>query len=136
MGLDTSHECWHGAYSEFTRWRHKIAQVAGYKFEKCPPPHQYMDQVVIDWDQYTDANLHGIWEKTPDDPLIVLIAHSDCDGEIFPAQAVPLADRLESLLPLLTGDGGGHIGDYVTKTRAFIDGLRKAAAANEPVDFH
>lgn len=21
MGLDTSHDCWHGAYSAFTRWR-------------------------------------------------------------------------------------------------------------------
>lgn len=136
MGLDTSHGCWHGAYSAFTRWRHKVAQMAGYTLEKCPPPHDYMDQVAIDWSKYSDANLYGKWEATPDDPLIVLIAHSDCDGEILPAQAGPLANRLEELLPLLDGDGGGHIGSYREKTLAFIDGLRKAVAANEPVDFH
>lgn len=136
MGLDTSHDCWHGAYSAFTRWRHKLAEVAGYTFEKCPKPHDYMDQVAIDWSVITDANLQGDWEQTPSDPLLVLIAHSDCDGEILPAQALPLADRLEALLPLLEGDGGGHIGSYRAKTEQFIAGLRKAAAANEPVDFH
>jgi hypothetical protein len=29
MGLDTSHGCWHGAYSAFSRWRTKLAEVAG-----------------------------------------------------------------------------------------------------------
>ena len=29
MGLDTSHGCWHGAYSAFTRWRTVLAQAAG-----------------------------------------------------------------------------------------------------------
>jgi hypothetical protein len=30
MGLDTTHDCWHGAYSAFMRWRRKLAEVAGY----------------------------------------------------------------------------------------------------------
>src|SRR5437016_2133419 len=29
MGLDTTHDCWHGAYSAFMRWRTKLAEVAG-----------------------------------------------------------------------------------------------------------
>ena len=29
MGLDTSHDCWHGAYSAFNRWRCAIAKAAG-----------------------------------------------------------------------------------------------------------
>ncbi len=29
MGLDTSHGCWHGAYSAFNRWRIEIAKAAG-----------------------------------------------------------------------------------------------------------
>ncbi len=33
-------------------------------------------------------------------------------------------------------DGGGHIGDYVEKTKTFIDGLRRAHDAGEPVLFH
>lgn len=29
MGLDTSHDCWHGAYSAFMRWRRAVAKAAG-----------------------------------------------------------------------------------------------------------
>ncbi len=29
MGLDVSHDCWHGAYSAFMRWRQEIARAAG-----------------------------------------------------------------------------------------------------------
>lgn len=29
MGIDTSHDCWHGAYSAFMRWRQEIARAAG-----------------------------------------------------------------------------------------------------------
>jgi hypothetical protein len=75
-------------------------------------------------------------DGTPD-PLIVLLAHSDCEGEIQEDFCGPLADRLEELLPLLgEEDGGGHIGSYTTKTEQFIRGLRAAAEAGEPVGFH
>lgn len=29
MGLDTTHDCWHGAYSGFMRWRIGVAKAAG-----------------------------------------------------------------------------------------------------------
>lgn len=29
MGLDTTHDCWHGAYSAFHRFRHGIARAIG-----------------------------------------------------------------------------------------------------------
>ena len=136
MGLDTTHDCWHGAYSAFTRWRNKLAEVAGYAFYKAGDPPIY-DQPLIDWGHITTENSYGQWANTPPDPLIVLIAHSDCEGEIYPAQAGPLADRLEELLPLLPSDStGGHIGVWKDKTQAFINGLRAAVAANEPVEFH
>jgi hypothetical protein len=137
MGLDCSHDAWHGAYSAFSRWRHKIAEAAGYAVW----PVKYgdgmtHDTVMLDWGRITKENQFGAWEQTPADPLVVLFVHSDCEGEIRPEQAGPLADALERLLPDLDGDGGGHIGDYRSKTRAFIDGLRRAVAANEPLDFH
>ena len=133
MGLDTTYDCWHGAYSAFTRWRNKLAEVAGYKFYK----EGFIDQPLIDWGHITQENLYGRWKETPNDPLMVLIAHSDCEGEIFPEQAEPLANRLEELLPLLPDDeAGGHIGNWRTKTQQFIDGLRAAAKEDEPVEFH
>lgn len=133
MGLDTSHDCWHGAYSAFGRWRNELARVAGYSFYK----QDGMDIPLIDWGHLPDETLFGEWERTPDDPLIVLIAHSDCEGVIHPAQAEALAKRLEELIPLLPQErDSGHIGDWRAKTQQFVDGLREAVERNEDVEFH
>jgi hypothetical protein len=137
MGLDTSHDCWHGAYSAFSRWRNKIAETAGYAVWNVQYEGGYSSPTAqIDWGHITQANLEGHWDETPADPLLVLLAHSDCDGWIHPAQAKPLADRLEELLPELPeGEGGGHIRGWRETTQRFIDGLRAAAEAGEDVEF-
>jgi hypothetical protein len=137
MGLDTSHDCWHGAYGAFSRWRNQIAETAGYAVWNVEYEGGYSSPTAqIDWGHITQANLEGHRDETPADPLLVLIAHSDCDGVIHPAQAKPLADRLEGLLAdLPEGEGGGHIGDWREKTQRFINGLRAAAEAGEDVEF-
>lgn len=121
MGLDTSHGCWHGPYSSFMAWREKICEVAGYG--------DIRDRV-------------GFGGEVPwpgDDPLSILLYHSDCDGIIEASDCAPIADRLESLLPALkTADKANPriIMNYESKTRQFIEGLREASANNEDVDFH
>lgn len=144
MGLDVSHDCWRGAYGAFSRWRQKVAEVAGYAVCKVIYDDEVgadrrgygHETVMIDWGHVTDANLMGDWEATPADPLVVLIAHSDCDGVIHPAQAGPLADRLAEILPLLPeGEAPGHVRHWRNTTQLFIDGLRAAAEAGEDVEF-
>jgi hypothetical protein len=84
-------------------------------------------------------DVNGIpWKILGNDPLVYLLNHSDCDGQIEIHHLDPLANRLEELLPVLEtyGDGGGHIGKYADKTRTFINGLRLAASRGEPVLFH
>jgi len=66
MGLDTSHECWHGAYSAFTRWRHELATVAGY--DVVHVDGEVIPRVMIEWGHLTEANLFGEWAETPSDP--------------------------------------------------------------------
>lgn len=137
MGLDTTHDCWHGAYSAFHRWRRKLAEVAGYgnlcDYAGFFIPGRYSSAV--------DAT-PGLTEAKPwpdnGDVLIELLNHSDCNGHLSAEICGPLADRLEQLLPALqvAGDGAGHIGGYAEKTETFIAGLRAAAAAGEPVEFH
>jgi hypothetical protein len=139
MGLDTTHEAWHGAYSAFTRWRDQLATVAGYEsaYLAATADGYGRNTILIDWGHITQAQVDGEWEATPADPLLVLIVHSDCDGVIHPAQAGPLADRLEELLPLLPeGDAPGHVRNWRDKTRLFIDGLRLAVANGEDLEFH
>lgn len=119
MGLDTSHNCWHGPYTIFNEWRNMIARTAG---------------LSVDWYSITDDNLWGEWKSTPKEPLMILIAHSDCEGVIHPDQAGPLADRLEQLLDKLPSVSNAEFWRY--KTQRFIDGLRLAVENSENVDFH
>jgi hypothetical protein len=145
MGLDTTHNCWHGAYSAFTRWRHAVAVAAGYTiheggiYTREDGNPDYMGPYVdLDWDVFEDKNYQGEWDRPPgDDPLLYLIVHSDCDGVIHPKEGRHLAKRLEGLLPKLDeSQSGGHIWSMRGVTERFIAGLRKAADADEDVEFH
>ena len=136
MGLDTSHDAWHGAYSSFYGWRLKLAEVAGYTVSK--PDGSHNDIVELDWGsihKVIGRDLMGKWDKIPvrhdgtPDPLIILLAHSDCDGELQHEFLYAIADRLAELLPKLDGH-------YFDDAQKFIKGLRKAAAAEENVEFH
>lgn len=138
MGLDTSHDCWHGAYSAFSRWRDELARVAGYEFAEYDTDLGKRAFVALDWEAYgaMDGPLMGHWDETPEDPLLILIVHSDCDGMIYHPQLKPLADRLTELLPLLPEtDDWGHIGPWRVKTQKFIDGLLDAHEVGEDVEF-
>jgi len=153
MGLDTSHDCWHGAYSAFNRWRTTIARVAGL------PPLELMegffdaDQAVTGnpfWRQYDEdkrggyAHNDSIWHRLPirweclkPSSLHTLLHHSDCEGDIAWEDCIGIADALEALIPLLPqGDSPGHIGNWRDKTQQFVDGLRRAYEAKENVEFH
>ncbi len=138
MGLDTSHDCWHGPYSAFNRWRDKLAEVAGYTGHSSANPIN-PTTIDIDWgnvEEKIGRDLFGKWDKIPvrpdgtPDALIILIAHSDCDGELQWEFCDALADRLEELIPALDGD------DYmVNKTVQFVIGLREAHENEENVIF-
>ena len=134
MGLDTSHGCWHGAYSAFARWRRELARAAGYRILE---PSFDSPDYDLPWDMFENKNYQGEWDTVPgDDPLLYLLVHSDCDGVIHPEQGVHIARRLESLLPLLDESAsGGHLTSVRAKTQQFIDGLKAAAAAGEDVEF-
>lgn len=136
MGLDTTHEAWHGAYSSFWRWRRTITVAAGYELDDDP---RYPSAKAINWAAVTSGNLAGHWEQIPEDPLLILLIHSDCDGEILPEHAGLVADRLEQVMPNLPdGDEVERMLGWSAqqKTQQFIDGLREAAAAGEPLGFH
>ena len=142
MGLhayieETGTEAWYGSYSAFNRWRDTVAKSAGYAFTETKDSFGLTrDTVLIDWGHITEANLYGDWETLPSDPLLVLIAHSDCEGEIQPEHTGPLADRLESVLPDLPSElDRGHIGDWGATTRKFIGALREASKTGQKVEF-
>lgn len=155
MGLDCSHDAWHGAYSAFMRWRKEIAHVAGLPPLElmegffCPQkgpagygiPTIFVDHSASDIARGAITRLEERlpikWDCLQPSPLHELLSHSDCDGEIAADRCGPIADELEKLIPLLPDEeAGGHIGHWRAKTQQFVDGLRRAAAAGEPLDFH
>jgi hypothetical protein len=152
MGLDCSHDAFHGAYSAFNRLRQFVCAATG-PDGSYPPHYLYkaggdvqegadgmlLRRRALDEDKFYigdeyDRETHpGLWE---------FLTHSDCDGEISPEMCVKVADDLERLLPAMEALGWqshGHIaarGGFVEVVRKFIAGCREAAAAGEPLDFH
>jgi hypothetical protein len=158
MGLDCSHDAWHGAYGAFMRWRTKLAEVAGL------PPLMLMEGFYTRHGENTgpgtlyygpdtgkpaygpdsrpyladiEETLPIKWDCLKPSPLHELLHHSDCDGEIAPENCAAVAVALEALIPLLPDEiAGGHIGNWREKTAQFVSGLRAAHAAGEPLEFH
>lgn len=144
MGLDTTHDAWHGAYSAFYRWRDKLAETAGYDVVTLDAKvhGRSSSRPCLDWGGWPEEGYYDPpfipcrVDGTPD-PLLLLIMHSDCEGKIRAEFLPALVKRLEELVPALQGqDGGGHVGDYGDKTLTFIAGLQKAIGAGEDLGFH
>jgi hypothetical protein len=115
MGLDTSHDCWHGPYSSFNRWRMAICKAAGLG--------SLNDRI----------GFGGSIPWTERDGLIPLLDHEDCEGEIRWQDCSAMADRLTSLLPLLRNENDTD--GIEAKTLLWIKGLRLAAHRHENVVF-
>src|SRR5690242_4873055 len=101
MGLDTTHDCWHGSYIAFGKWREAIARAAGIELNRMRGFTWESGCVngLIDFLLPPDNPID--WSELPQDILHVLLNHSDCDGIILAADCEPLAERLEEILPLL-----------------------------------
>ena len=129
MGLDITHDCWHGAYSAFNRFRHGIARAIGLDLDSMQGYSESTGRAGI------------AWSLLKPDPIHILLNHSDCEGEIAVPNLLPLAARLEELIPALAAIDGvepgvGHLSSgLASAAKRFADGLRRAAAAGEAVEF-
>lgn len=130
MGLDCSHDAFHGAYSAFNRLRQTIAKATDGSF----PPHEdkELDDNLWYWGDSFSRKTHP--------GLFIFMQHSDCDGEISPDDCIKIANDLESLLPEMEkhGIGTGHVmvrGGYSSVVKKFITGCRLAAKNNEVLTF-
>lgn len=133
MGLDVTHDAFHGAYSAFNRFRRFVLKSIGGSF----PPHEdeTLNREYWYWGEGYSSETHK--------GLLEFFGHSDCDGEISPEMCKVVAEELESILPNIielvkTEESGGHIfrnGGYVEVTKDFIEGCRLAYERNEMLEF-
>jgi hypothetical protein len=112
MGIDFSHCDAHWAYSGFHRFRCRLAEQVGLK--------DYHEIRSTDDPRF---------EKIENDPIVHLLAHSDCDGELTPDECRVVAPRLRELV-----SGWGDDFDR-SKALELADGMEEAAKANEPLEF-
>lgn len=153
MGLDTSHNAWHGSYSAFHRWRTEIAKHIGIPLDLMEGFYEkngHFDPLLLLNHRYPNGdeldmaairriseNFPLLWDAFKPSPLHELLYHSDCDGEISWKSCKKIADALEELLPELEEkELGGHIGNMADKTKQFIKGLRLAYNKKENLEFH
>lgn len=129
MGLDTSHDCWHGSYSSFSMFRNILAQRSGWAKLEFGDKHYE----IAERDKYHARNYHGWWDEEPKDILDVFFVHSDCEGYIFPEHARKLAEALAAIDLSAEIDTDYWVPD---KRVAFVAGLLRAADAWEVVTYH
>jgi hypothetical protein len=152
MGLDTTHDCWHGPYSQFMRWREELAVAAGLPplmlmegfFQRGEYNDPFRD-LAQEWPDTAETYYRALpirWESLRPSPLHILLSHSDCDGKIEANDCEYIANSLEALLPTMDA-GSPHPGHergiydgMRAATERFIAGLRLAAAQGEDVEFH
>lgn len=128
MGLDTTHNCWHGPYTSFHDWRCAVAKAAG-----IPDLEQYHRDHRTD----SEEHLYGLyWNMPKGGPLAILLRHADNEGYILAHHCEPLADALTELLPNLDGPDSGDDWSMYQLTERFIEGLRDAAENGQNVEFH
>lgn len=147
MGLDVSHDCWHGSYGSFNSFRQDIAKNIGVPLELMEGFYKedYIENILklanVDQNsmEYLETYLFQFlpikWESLKYDPLHILLHHSDCDGTIEIADQIAIAERLEAIADQLS-DGTGKIKrDMREKAKQFALGLREAFSFNEVVEF-
>jgi hypothetical protein len=119
MGLDTTHDAWHGAYSSFGNWRKEIAKAAG-----MPP----LNDMVgfggnIEWDTLEYNDIH------------ILLKHSDCDGEISWQDCKLVAEALTDLLDKLPNEFDYTFLSPKKLAERFIAGCMLAYNSKENLEF-
>ncbi|MGD1416469.1 hypothetical protein [Bacillus stercoris] len=133
MGLDTTHNAFHGAYSSFNNFRRFLLKSIGGSY----PPHENKELMDGYWyfgDGYSTETHKGLAE---------FFGHSDCDGEISPEMCKIVADELEAILPQVeelakAEQSYGYTlrdGGWIAVTKQFIEGCRLAHERNEPLEF-
>lgn len=134
MGLDTSHDCFHGPYSQFNQWREWLNLfIMRERGGTGDTTAEEIGHMGATYNAYNTAYAQGLYADQSV-PLNVLMQHSDCDGEIPADVCAALADDLQRIADRFMPERGTYDMMRPTTMR-FIAGLRDAAANNEPVVF-
>jgi len=119
MGLDTSHDCWNGAYSSFNRFRYSLGH-----------------QIGIDLNDYAGYGKTKMKDLTKiEHELMPLLNHSDCDGILTVEESKRIVKGLNNVLENFNDKIEADY-DFKEKIIQFRNGCLDAIERNEDVNFH
>lgn len=125
MGLSVDYGCFQGSYSSFNEWRNEISKLLGYG----------------DILKREGFGGNKNWDDLIDDPIYILLYHSDCDGVIKLQESKLLVNRLQTVyITQLENEIDRNPLDYYwygsTRTKKFIDGLISSIKSGDDIYFH
>jgi hypothetical protein len=115
MGLDTTHNAWHGPYSMFNTFRFALAK-----------------QIGINLNEYSGYKPSG--QKSLDSiehDIMPLLNHSDCDGELSVSECERIVKGLNDIQSKLKNPDN----DFLRQLIQFKNGCIEAISKNEPILF-
>ena len=115
MGIDFSHCDAHWSYGGFMRFRIKVAAAIG-----------------IDLDTMAGFNGTNSWDAIKD-PIVLLLDHSDCDGELTPDECAQIAPRLQEIIA--SWDDDELYGYDKDNAQLLIEGMLDCAISGENLRF-
>jgi len=118
MGLDITHDCWHGPYSKFMRFRRSLCL-----------------QINIDIDMFSDYGGNGKSSESLDHDIMPLINHSDCDGRLTVKESRRIIKGLQSILDNFNKDLPMDY-DFKDMIIQFKKGLELSVKSRQIVRFH
>lgn len=117
MGLDTTHDAFHGSYGSFDKMRYWLAS-----------------QINIDLDEYYG---YGPGEKKIESiqhEIMPLLNHSDCDGQLSPDECKKIASGIKKILDEVPYDDSPY-SNYQMSLR-FMHGCLAASKKIETILFN
>lgn len=119
MGLDTTHNCFHGPYSTFMRFRRSLA-----------------DQIGINLDDYVEYDREKGTKSLVDldHPLQPLFNHSDCEGELSVKESKQIVEGLNSVIDQFDKSKPQDF-DFLNRVIQFRDGCLEAIQKKEKIIF-
>jgi hypothetical protein len=137
MGLDFSHADAHWSYSGFNRFRRRVAAAVGIELDRMEGYHR-SHQLMAQFDRYlVDGTISA--PETPveaipwsiiSSPLVALLDHSDCDGELSPEECATIAPALEAICLAWEEDDFDR-----QQGLLLVEGLRECAESGEAMEF-
>lgn len=138
MGLDTTHNAWHGPYSSFNNFRRQLAKHYGIPLDLMEGFYADKDEVFCNPFYFAEKELTELsyfsikrvkdylplkWDNFKPNAIHELLYHSDCDGYINWVACGKIAKELRKVLTEIEKD---EAAEPITPQRAMYNGFYNA----------